>query len=529
MTDATTGVGSDERRRGSVPMLHSVGIVLALVVLGTAVATFARRWGVPAPSLLVLAGIAVALVPGVPAVHVAPDTIALVVLPPLLYASAEEISARELRRVWVPVTVLALGLVLATAAVIASLASALTALSASMAFVLGAVLASTDPVAVTALGRRLPLPARIQVLVQAESLFNDATSLVLFKVAVAGAVAAGSVGVGGAAGKFLLLAGGGIAIGTAVAAVAALLRSRTADPVLETVIALITPYASYLVAETAHVSGVTAVVVAGVAAGSVGHRITDARTRLYLQTVFGVVVFVLESVVFALIGLQLPTMVRDLGSGSGWWPVQAAVLAAALIGTRIAGVWPTTALAGPTRGYPSWPLAKVVTWAGTRGVMPLAAALSIPLVTDAGTPLPGRPLVLVLTSAVVAATLTVQGLSLAGVVKTSGLATDPAHAAAAETAARTAMDRSVVEYLDDLAAVGGVSPLAVERLRSRYAERLDPDSDAELLADLATLRRDVISVQAAELRRLFTDEQISDGLRRRLQAELDRREAGLDA
>jgi CPA1 family monovalent cation:H+ antiporter len=192
-------------------------------------------------------------------------------------------------------------------------------------------------------------------------------------------------------------------------------------------------------------------------------------------------------------------------------------------------VWPTTALAGPTRAFPSWPLAKVVTWAGTRGVMPLAAALSIPLVAGDGTPLPGRPLVLVLTSAVVAATLTVQGLSLAAVVRTSGLATDPAGAAAAETAARTAMDRAAVEYLDDLAAVGGVSPLAVERLRGRYAERLDPDTDAELLEDLATLRRDVLSVQAAELHRLAADDRIGDGLRRRLQAELDRREAGLDA
>ncbi|WP_425558641.1 Na+/H+ antiporter [Catenulispora subtropica] len=508
--------------------MHAVGIVLVLVVLGTAVATFAGRWGIPAPSLLVLAGIAVALVPGAPTVHVAPDVIALVVLPPLLYASAEEISARDLRRVWAPVLVLALGLVLATAAVVASLALALTALSGAMAFVLGAVLASTDPVAVTALGRRLPLPGRIQVLVQSESLFNDATSLVLFKVAVV-AAAAGSVGVFGAVGKFFVLAGGGIAIGAALAGAVALLRSFIDDPVLETVIALVTPYTAYLLAESVDVSGVTAVVVAGIVSGSVAHRITDAHTRLHLHSVYAVVVFGLESVVFALIGLQLPTLVRDLGPGDAWWPLQAAVLAAALIGVRMAWVWPTTALARPTRSYPTWPLTRVVTWAGTRGVMPLAAALSIPLLADDGTPLPGRPLVLVLTTAVVAATLTVQGLSLAGVVKTSGLAVAPEHAAAKEEAARAAMDQAVVEYLDDLAATGKVNELAVVRLRGRYAERLDPDTDAALLEDLAMLRRDVLSVQAAELRRLFAEEQIGDGLRRRLQAELDRREAGLDA
>jgi CPA1 family monovalent cation:H+ antiporter len=248
-----------------------------------------------------------------------------------------------------------------------------------------------------------------------------------------------------------------------------------------------------------------------------------------LQTVYAVVVFGLESVVFALIGLQLPTLVRDLGPGNQWWPAQAAVLAAALIGIRMLWVWPTTALAKPTRAYPTWPLTKVVTWAGTRGVMPLAAALSIPLVTDDGAPLPGRGLVLVLTTAVVAATLTVQGLSLAGIVRTSGLAIAPEHSAAKEQAARAAMDRAVVEYLDDLAAVGGINELAVTRLRGRYAERLDPETDDALLGDLATLRRDVLSVQAAELRRMFAEEQIGDGLRRSLQAELDRREAGLEA
>src|SRR6185312_7277509 len=148
----------------------------------------------------------------------------------------------------------------------------------------------------------------------------------------------------------------------------------------------------------------------------------------------------------------------------------------------------------PTRGFPTWPLTRVVTWAGTRGVMPLAAALSIPLLAADGAPLPGRPLVLVLTTAVVAATLTVQGLSLAGVVRTSGLAVAPEHAAAKEESAREAMDRAVVEYLDDLAAAGMVNESAVLRLRARYAERLDPETDAALLEDLAMLRRDVLSV-----------------------------------
>ncbi|MCL2732390.1 MAG: cation:proton antiporter, partial [Actinomycetia bacterium] len=217
--------------------MRAVGTILFLVVLATAVATFARRWRIPAPSLLVLAGLGVALIPGTPALHVPPHTIALVVLPPLLYASAEELSLRDLKQVWRPVTVLAFGLVLASAAAVGAIVMAITPLPASMAFVLGAVLASTDPVAVTALGRRLSLPGRVQVLVQAESLFNDATSLVLFKVAVGIAVASSTVHWPMAVGQFALLAGGGTAVGAVTAGLVALIRRRTTDPVLDTVIA----------------------------------------------------------------------------------------------------------------------------------------------------------------------------------------------------------------------------------------------------------------------------------------------------
>src|SRR3954454_4848141 len=209
--------------------MRSVGTVLALVVLGTVVATFARRWRIPAPSLLVVAGLAVALLPGTPEIEISPQIIGLVVLPPLLYASAEELSWRELRMVWKPVWILAIGLVLASAAAVGWVASLVTPLSWQMAFVLGAVLASTDPVAVTALGRRLALPPRVQVLVQAESLFNDATSLVLFRVAVTAALAGGAVSAASVGGEFLLLAGGGLIVGLVVAGGIWLIRRRTVD------------------------------------------------------------------------------------------------------------------------------------------------------------------------------------------------------------------------------------------------------------------------------------------------------------
>jgi CPA1 family monovalent cation:H+ antiporter len=405
--------------------MTGAGAVLVLVLASTLVATFADRWSVPAPSVLVLAGIGVALIPGVPAVHIAPDVISVLVLPPLLYASALEISARELRAMWRPIAALALGLVLATAFAIAGVAWAITPLGLPTAFVLGAVLASTDPVAVTALGRKLPLPARIQTLVQTESLFNDATSLVLFQVAVG--VAAGSGGMAGpdwawAGWRFVVLAGGGAGIGAALALLMVALRARLADPLPTTVLALATPYAAYLLAQEAGVSGVTAVVVAGIAVGAAGHRVTDTTAQLHTHALYDVVVFLLESVVFALIGLELPALVDDLPPGSGWWPAQAALLAATLIAVRLAWMRPTAALAEPARGYPAWPVTRVMTWAGTRGVMPLAAALSIPLADNAGHATRDRPLVLVLTVSVVALTLSIQGLTLSTVIRASGLA-----------------------------------------------------------------------------------------------------------
>lgn len=219
-----------------------------------------------------------------------------------------------------------------------------------MALALGAVLASTDLVAVTALGRRLALPPKVQVLVQAESPFNDATSLVLFKVAVSIAAAASAVSWQGARGEFALLAGGDTLIGAAVAGLVVLIRRRTQDPVLETVVALVTPYAAYVLAEAAHTSGVTSAVVAGVILGGNSDRLTSARIRLQLHAVYGTVVFLLESVVFSLIGLSLPGLVRGLGEADRLWPPYALALAATLIAVRMLWIFPHSALLQPKGG-----------------------------------------------------------------------------------------------------------------------------------------------------------------------------------
>jgi monovalent cation/hydrogen antiporter len=515
--------------------VHGVETILFLVALGTVVATFAGRLRVPAPSLLVIGGLVVGLLPRFPPVHVPPDVVSLVVLPPLLYAASEELSWRDLRAVWQPVVILAVGLVLASAAAVAAVTWAVAAVPASMAFVLGAVLASTDPVAVSALGRRLSLPPRVQALVQAESLFNDATSLVLFQIAVSFAVAgttSPSV-VGGALvhgiGQFAILAAGGAAAGGVIAAGVIPVRRRVTDPVLETVLALVTPYAAYVLGEVLHVSPVMTVIVAGLAIGARRERITTAQTRLQLHSVYQTVIFLLESVVFSLIGLQLPTLIRDL-SGTEAWPGEALAVTATLIVIRILWVFPLSAIIqrrGGTRRL-SWPVPAVVSWAGARGVVPLAAALSIPLTTANGAPLPRRDLILVLTTAVIVVSLVVQGLTLEPLVRQAGIAR-PDAAAHEQTMARLRLAEAALARLDELAADDCAADDVIDRARASLQARIGhtraridgtrvPEPDG--LTD-RQLRRDLNAAENAELARLYDDGTISQATRQELQRTLD--------
>ncbi|GIH15553.1 Na+/H+ antiporter [Rugosimonospora africana] len=511
--------------------MRGVEIILLLVVLATAVAASARRLRVPAPSLLVVAGLVVAFVPGVPAIQLSPGLVGLVVLPPLLYAAGQDLSWRELRPVWRPVTVLVIGLVIASAAAVGVVASAVAGLPASMAFVLGAVLASTDPVAVTALGRRLSLPGRLQALIQAESLFNDATSLVLVRVAVTAAVAGGAVSWYRGVGQFALLAGGGVLIGAAVAGGVALIRRRTEDPVLETVIALVTPYAGYVIAEAVHVSGVTAVVVTSVILAGQATRLTSARIRLQLHAVYDTVVFLLESVVFSLIGLELPGLVRAAGGRTGTWLVQALAITVTLLAVRALWVFPLSLAAQSRRGgRPSWRVPAVVSWAGARGVLPLAAALSIPLTARHGAPLAGRDHVLLLTTAVIVTTLVVQGFTLGPLVRRSGVALPEDHARNETATARTAMSRAALTYLDEVEDQEAAPQVMIAQLRQIQRSRLDSlegRSDDSLRPAMRQLRRDLIAVESAVLTRLYEEGTVGAETRRRLQRRLDLEETSL--
>jgi monovalent cation/hydrogen antiporter len=514
--------------------VRSIETILFLVVLGTVVAAFAGRLSIPAPSLLVIAGVIVGLLPWVPPVRVTPEVVSLVVLPPLLYAASEELPWRDLLAVWRPVVVLAVGLVLASAAAVAAVAGAVAGIPASMAFVLGAVLASTDPVAVSALGRRLSLPPKVQALVQAESLFNDATSLVLFQIAVSFAVAGtagrttpGEVLLHGA-GQFVVLAAGGAAVGGVLAAGVLRVRRRVTDPVLETVFALVTPYAAFVLGQALHVSPVMAVIVAGLVIGGQRERITTAQTRLQLHSVYQTVIFLLETVVFSLIGLELPVLIRDLSRAEAW-PAEALAVAGTLIVIRMLWVFPLSAVIQRRGGArrPSWPVPAVVSWAGTRGVVPLAAALSIPLTSDSGAPLPQRDLILVLATAVIVISLVVQGLTLEPLVRLAGIARPGVRHE--ETMARLRLAEAALARLDELADGDCAADDAIDRARAglqarigRTRARIDGDQAPEPdgLTD-RELRRALNAAEHAELARLYDDGTISQPTRQRLQHGLD--------
>ncbi|WP_433286013.1 Na+/H+ antiporter [Pseudonocardia sp. CA-142604] len=516
--------------------MHSVETVLFLVALATVVATFARRLQLPAPSLLVVAGVVIGLLPGVPAVEVTPELVSLVVLPPLLFAAGEELPWRELRSVWRSVTVLSIGLVAVSAAAVAFLTVLLTPLPFGMAFVLGAVLASTDPVAVNALGRRLALPPRIQALVLAESLFNDATSLLLFRVALTAAVAAGSITWASTAGTFALLAGGGVLVGGLVALGAYVIRRRTTDPVLETIVCLLTPYLAYVAAESISASGVTAVVVTSVILGTQARKLTTARIRLQLNAVFQTIVFVLESVIFGLIGLQLPGLVSRLAGSQSQWPLQALAIAATLVVVRVLWIFPLAALSRHNSdGALSWRAPVVVSWAGARGVVPLAAALSIPLAEGSPVGQAERDLVLVLTIAVIVITLIVQGFTLAPLVNSTGIALTATHLSHEQATARAQLAEAALNYLDDIQDSETAPEFTIQELRQSWKARLarvvahGSEDPVETAASIAYrhLRQDLLNVEAAELERLYEQGAVSDSTRRRIHRILDLEQAGL--
>ncbi|MGW7347773.1 Na+/H+ antiporter [Streptomyces sp. NPDC054854] len=450
--------------------------LVALVAGSAAVAGLARRTPVPAPLLLVAVGLIAAYVPGVPSYALDPHIVLPLLLPPLLHTAAVDSSYLDLRANVRPIALLSVGYVLfATLAVGYAAYLLVPGLSLPVALVLGAVIAPPDAVAATAIARKLGLPNRITTILQGESLVNDATAITAYKVALAAAVGVGAGWAGGIA-EFLLASVGGVGVGLLLMVPIHQLRKRLKEPLLQNTLSLLIPFVAYAAAERVHASGVLAVVVVAL---YLGHRNwqVDFATRLQEEAVWKVVSFVLESVVFALIGLQLPVVLKGLGeyepSSVAWYAVAVFV---AVVAARFLWVFPATFLPRwlserirEREPETNWKAPVIVGWAGMRGVVSLAIAFSVPM------DVPHRNLILFLTFTTVIGTLVVQGLTLPPLIKLLKLpprdvrAETLAEAQAQSEASRAAEDR-LAELLED-SEHNALPPPLVERLRTVLERR----------------------------------------------------------
>ena len=398
--------------------MEEVAVIVALVVGVVIVSAAARRWRLPAPILLVFAGLAVSFVPGVPEFELDPELVLIVVLPPLLYATAIRSSLIDIRRDAKAIGSLAVGLVLATAVVVGfGLHAVVPGISLATALALGAIVAPPDAVATTAVARRSGLDRRTLTMLEGESLFNDATALVTLQVALL--AVEGQFGAAAAAGRFLVVGLGGLAIGAIAGLVLSWIRRQIHDTLTDSAFSLVAPFVAFIPAELVHVSGVVAVVVAGLILAHRSPADQDPQARLVDGAVWSTMQFVLEGTVFALIGLQLRAILTE----TVWEPSELVVASLVVLGAvvlvRPAWIFGTTYLGriSPWRSSGTPPLSRlaVVSWAGMRGVVSLAAALSLPLAVDR------RGLLLVLTVVVIIGTLVVQGLTLPWVIRRLGI------------------------------------------------------------------------------------------------------------
>lgn len=518
--------------------------LLLLVAGSAAVAAAGRRVPVPVPLLLVAVGLAVSYVPGVPDYTLDPHIVLPLLLPPLLYTAATDSSYLDLRAQARPVALLSVGYVLFATFVVGCAAYLIVpGLPLTAALVLGAVVAPPDAVAATAVARRVGLPSRITTILQGESLVNDATAITAFKVALAAAVGEGATWAGGI-GEFLIAAVGGVGVGLVLMVPLHWLRTHLTEALLQNSLSLLIPFVAYAVAEQVHASGVLAVVVVAL---YLGHRAweVDFATRLQEEAVWKMVAFVLESAVFALIGLQLPVVLKGLGEYEGIdaaWYALAVFLVVAV--ARFVWVYPATFLprlsarVRAREGDLSWKGPFVIGWAGMRGVVSLAIAFSIPLTVHGGEPFPERNLILFLTFTTVIGTLVVQGVSLPPLIR---LLKFPAHDVQAETLAEAnaqAQASRVAELrLDELLADERnalPAPLAdrlrmvLERRRNAVWERLGQVNSVtgETVDDTyRRLSREMISAEREVFVRLRDGRYIDDEMLRTLLRRLDLEEA----
>jgi CPA1 family monovalent cation:H+ antiporter len=508
-------------------------VLLFLLLCALALGWLSRRVNVAYPIALVVGGSLLGFVPGLPQLQFDPQFLLVLVLPPILYQAALLTSWRDFKANIRPIGFLAVGLVIVTTlAVGAALKLLFPEMPWAVAFVFGAIVSPPDAVAATAVLSRYNIPHRVVVVLEGESLVNDASGLVLYKFAVA-AVLTGAFSLADASVQFLLVAAGGAAIGMMIAWVFVQLHRHIGDPFIEVLVSMSIPFTAYIAAESVHLSGVLAVVAAGLFRGRYAPKMVSAEMRILARSAWNILVFLLNSLIFILIGLQLSGITARLGN----YPADQLALAsltvsAVAILVRFLWVYPAAwlpRLAGaspPPQGH-----LFIVSWCSMRGIVSLAAALALPLETHAGEGFPYRDLLIFLTFAVIFTTLVGQGLTLAPLIRRLGLGSE-AGLRAEQMRARSDMGRAALEAIDRHAAQYGVDTSLAARVRAEFAEKIARDTPSgpavpEEAESARKLRVAAIRAERAELIQVWQSNHISDDVLHHLEEELDYQESRL--
>ena len=513
--------------------MNLLEIVIFLLLCAVALGWLSRRAGLPYPIALVIGGGALGFIPKLPELEFDPQFLLVLVLPPILYQAALLTSWRDFKANLRPIGLLAIGLVIVTTLVVgAALKFLVPDIPWAVAFAFGAIVSPPDAVAATAILSKLNMPRRIVTVLEGESLVNDASGLVLYKFAVAAALS-GAFSLFDATVQFALVSIGGIAIGMLLAGLFVSIHRFLGDPFIEVLLSLSVPYLAYVVAESFHVSGVLAVVAAGLLRGRYSPKMVSAEMRILARSAWNILVFMLNSLIFILIGLQLSGVVARLEGYTGW-DLAAAALAVTMVAILVRFAWVyfaeyLPAWIGPLFGRkPPRPLpgeAFIVGWCGMRGIVSLAAALALP------SEIAHRDLIIFLTFVVILVTLVVQGLTLAELIRRLNLGTD--HSAREEhRVARLSMGKAALAAIDQLSAEVNALPEVVERIRAEFADRMAVASPLAQMSDSShasarRMRLAAVRAERDELIRLWQAGEISDEVLHHLEEELDYEESRL--
>jgi len=527
-------------------MIATIQVLILLLAIVAATAVIANRLRIPPAILLVLTGVLIALVPGLPPIELAPELVLLLILPPFIYNSAFLMSWREFKFNLRPIALLSVGGVVFTTIAVAAAAHWVMDLEWPIGFILGAIVSPPDAIAPLSIARRMEIPRRIIVILEGEGLANDATALILYRFAV-GAVSLGVFSFGQAAGMFAAIVAGELLWGVGVGWLMLRLRRWVNDPLIEIMLSLLTPFLAFWPPVHLGGSGVLATLAAGLYTSWNGPRLISPATRLQGVFFWEFFTYVLEGMVFLITGLQARTVIGRISHYPlSQLALSVAVITAVVIVARFVWVFPATYLPRwlfpPVRKKdpsPPWQWPFVLAFTGVRGIVSLAAALAIPIVTTAGQPFPYRDLILFLTFSVILITLVGQGLLLPWVIRVLGLQ----HAGRKEREsnrideyqARSEAVQAAIEQLEQLAAERNLSTEVIEAVRTQHRDRLvhfqdRDDGDHKSHGDLHDeVERLLIAAERTRINDLFRSGKLKDEARRRIERELDLREAHLSS